>query len=117
MIIESEFIKKIKVDYSTEECSYAPPCIKHQYETGSYDCGPWCLIENYEVTAHRACMKPCPHAHTPHIHIYERYDKSVWEERAWIIPRVVTVYLEEYGDETTATCLDCILNALIIKVE
>ena len=110
---EADFIDcpRIPDDVPGEYCPLAGKEKAFLFEDGSIrETGSWLIILNVEGEGEYGGGLPCHHAHTPHIHVYTRYDGKIIETRAWIIPRVVTGYTLEYGSRTTLTCLDCVLE-------
>ena len=103
----------------TEPCTLVEPETVQSFSVGSIaEKGDWLIIHNVEIDCNLSYFdiyyKPCPHCHSPHIHEHRNYAGDAILQAAWVCPRVVTGYIEEYGSRTTKTCLDCILEALAI---
>lgn len=117
-IILSDFDNCKKVPLSHHDiCPLVAPESVQSFSVGSVgESGDWLVIHNVEVSCNLKYFdvynKPCHHCHSPHIHEHKNYAGDVYLYAAWICPRVVTGYTDEYGDRTTMTCLDCILDAI-----
>jgi len=112
MITKDDFIHEVPKTGFGEVCPHCPAPVTHEYNTGSAgEDGPWRIIYNYEV-CYWTRLYACKHCILPHIHTHNTTSGGYYDVLAWVVPRVVTGYTSEYGEETTVTCLDCILEAV-----
>lgn len=68
---------------------------------GLWECGEFEVVEDYEVLQFND-VKQCPHAKNLHV--------GAFDNLAWAVPYAV-VAINEGGCNSTAVCLECILDA------